>query len=113
MPDVNFKKNPTLYPKNIILSSQSVCVNIPEIHFKGGCVRQVFVVLTALFCSAGLVMASPLTINISGTITKTGGAAVEGATVTLAKIKGISATSDAQGQCRGIFPGRGKIKRKR
>jgi hypothetical protein len=60
--------------------------------------RKVWVILAALVCCVNMVLASPVTINISGAVTKTGGAAVEGATVTLAKIKGISATTDTQGK---------------
>ena len=54
--------------------------------------------LIALLCSAYLVAAFALDVNISGTVTKNGGGALEGATVSLAKVKGISAKTDAEGK---------------
>jgi hypothetical protein len=50
-----------------------------------------------LYCSAGVVSAS-VNVDISGTVTKAGGGALQGVTVSLAKIKGISATTDADGK---------------
>jgi mono/diheme cytochrome c family protein len=52
----------------------------------------------ALLCSACFVMTFGLDVDISGTATKNGGGALQGAIVTLSKVKSLAATTDAQGK---------------
>jgi hypothetical protein len=55
------------------------------------------IVALILYCSAGVLSAS-VNVDISGTVTKAGGGALQGVTVSLANIKGLSATTDADGK---------------
>jgi hypothetical protein len=54
--------------------------------------------IIALLCSACFFLVLAMDVDISGTVTKAGGGALEAATVTLAKVKGLSATTDATGK---------------
>jgi hypothetical protein len=62
----------------------------------GGIMKRVSVGLLALFCSVCLVWA--VDVDISGTVTKTGGGAIQGAAVSLTKVKGLTSTTDADGK---------------
>jgi mono/diheme cytochrome c family protein len=54
--------------------------------------------LIVLLCSACFILAVTVDVNISGTVTKNGGGPLQGATVTLTKIKSLSTTTDAEGK---------------
>jgi hypothetical protein len=63
----------------------------------GGCMDSIFRIFMIVVCITGLTVAVP-TLNISGTVTKTGGGPLKGVKVSLVKISGVSTTTDSLGK---------------